>query len=269
MKPLLIACALLFSSTSYAQVNLDEPLSVDIGDRFFRSSADPKVVYTIPIGLYRTSRYFTKKQGDRLKTEFMLGLFPDQIKVGQKKVNQVEEGSKLKVFRPVEAQYIGESMDIPHEFDPKLFGANGFENLMGPTHVYLDTKKSARVEWYHIFPLSAKSLIKEVFGRRFGQQIFGDHIGSIEYSFVSIAAGEKRITKTRVGVYTSESHLDIYGELPPSRLNDMQISSAISDHKLLPEPSRDPIPLKITDHHKTPCWEESIEIGEFCLGKTL
>jgi len=104
MKPLLIACALLFSSTSYAQVNLDEPLSVDIGDRFFRSSADPKVVYTIPIGLYRTSRYFTKKQGDRLKTEFMLGLFPDQIKVGQKKVNQVEEGRQLKVFRPEEAQ---------------------------------------------------------------------------------------------------------------------------------------------------------------------
>ncbi len=257
--------SLLNTENLYAQVNLDEPLAVGIGDRYFKSSSDENVVYTIPIGLYRVTPFYMKKVGKRLHAEFKMGLFKEQFTTGESLVKQIIPTASLKMFRATDASYFADASDIPNEFDPVLHGAQSFENLMGPTHVYLDINKSARVAWYNIFPLSGKALLKEVFGRREDGEIFGDHIGSIEYQFISTQAGQKRLSKTRVGVYVSESHLP--KEVSP-KINSFELFSA--DRRLdeiIPEPSRSEIPLKITDSKLNACWNEELEIGEICLGE--
>lgn len=258
----------------YAQVNLDEPLPFGVGDRYFKSSADENVVYTIPIGLYRVSPNRINKVGKRAHAEFKMGLFQEQFRIGQRKLKQEMPNAKLRMFRATQARYIAESADIPPEFEPILHGAQAFENLMGPTHVYMDIKKNARLSWYHIFPLSGKKLLKEVFGYLEDGEMFGDHIGSIEYDFISTQAGEKRLSKTRIGIYVSESHIptEISPPLTPlSNLNfgPQTLSTTASTRDVLPEPSRDEVPLKITDNNKSPCWDSDLEIGEICLGKAI
>jgi hypothetical protein len=247
----------LLGANVQAQVNLDAPVSLFRGDRFFRSIENKNVVYAMPIGIYRISDFQIKDQGSRRLVEFHMGLSEAQMSDNVAALNAFDKKAKLRVFRATEAEYVGEAADLPFEFDPKLRTVQSFENLVGPTHVVLELKKRARVDWFHLFPISSLRVIEEVFGLRKNEQIFGDHIGSIEYKFIAQEAGEARIAKTRVGIYVSESHM----------LSALSGGYHMNEkNRSLPEPSRVEVPLKISDDRRVPCWREVIEVGEICLG---
>jgi hypothetical protein len=231
----------LSSPLARAQVDLDRPLSVGLGDHVYRSAADDGAVYAIPVALSRVSPVSVSEDKDFLHARFDVGVRAPYFAALKKKVAQASPGSELRYFRAVSTELRARSAtDIGEEFESELTPLGDTGNFAGPTGFALRVKRLPRI-------------FAKPKGRKLFEQLFGDsgadHVGTIDYEFASISGGQPYRGKTSVSIYVGADKKDV----------GSPFASVLS----LARPQTEPA-IRILHDEAEACWE-LVEPGVICL----
>lgn len=246
-KKLFFMLTLMASHLGYAQVNLDQPISVGVSDHVFRSAVDQTIAYYIPIALNRQGPVqITQPDGIHLQARFMAGVATENISFVKSQLTRLGlSGLNVRFFRPVDYTIDPkDATDIGPEFDP-ILSPLGDLDLAGPMPYSLRVNRFG-----HRFRTSGGT---NLFNRLFGKS-GEDNVGIIRYQFSAIQAGKPQLVRSAVGLFVAEPK-----EIKTGLDRLMNIFSDFSiDHM---EPSQG---QQFLNDQDSKCWE-TVQPGQFCL----
>lgn len=253
MKYYVALSALLFVlSPAFAQVNLDQPLSVTNNDMVYRSTADGQSAYFIPAVLRVLASPRISEINGEYHANFEVGMDQGMYQAISEKVKAFmgseNKPLELRMMRGWNASMDPKgSVDTPPKFKPRLEPLGDPGNL-GASLPYMFAVKK-------IGPKQGKesqALLKDLFT----SSAPGRHLGTIFYEFNAIKEGKPWQAQSAVGIFA----LDLGDLTMPNlkSLNPVTILSAVNE-----DPAA-AIKTEILLDSEKSCWNQ-IEAGQICL----
>jgi hypothetical protein len=193
MKKLIFGL-LFFSASAFSQINLDQPVLNGMGDQIYAAYNEPNAYYFFPQQLCRISEPEVRQVGERLISEFHVGLCKTEVeRVTAALIAKGIQNPSVRVFRGLSAQTEASSLaDSFGTYDPKV------ETLSDPGD--FGGKIIYRISLY-----SGLNWISERRANRVMRQIFSDQPVSpyvqIQFSFNGIMNGQHQSLKSAVSVF--------------------------------------------------------------------
>lgn len=225
---------LLFSSINcLAQLNKDEPLTIGTSDKIFKSSADPKVAYLIPIKLETLAPPVIDEVDGEYRIFFDVGVNPKDLSLANDSVASMKMPFKVRVMHVQRAEFdpMG-PQQIEKRFKPRLTSLGDTGDLNGPVPYVLSIRKIGR-------KLGAES--KKAIDRVF----HGDHaahLGTFYYEFNAVSGGIHYFAKTGISIFAVDKSV-------------AKITAAVDDDKKAVDFKYDRV---------SHCWDKP-EVGVICL----
>jgi hypothetical protein len=199
-----ILCLLADRRVGNAQVNLDQPVSVGVGDHVYRSSADPNVVYAFPLYLEVIDQPRIETDRHYVTAHFTASVPATSLESIAKIINTGDAAQKsVRVLRGLNASVVPKSAtDVPPDYQAELIPAGDPGSLAEATSYSLRLRKRR----------GSEALLKELV-----QTSSARHVGTIEYQFNAIQGGNPFLGKTAVGVFVGKLHVAaVSGSRPQS-----------------------------------------------------
>ncbi len=235
MKLLILIFAAFTGLQVQAQVNLDQPVSVGPTDMVFRSTADEKAVYLIPISLQVQGSPRVSEIAGEYRATFDVGM--DQNRWAE--ISAKVTGFEVRMMRGWNAVMDpAGSVDTPPRFRPRLVPLGDAGNL-GTALPYMFAVKKIGPK----LGRESQALLQDLFNSSKAR-----HLGTVQFEFIATRSGQPYQAKSAVGIFAS----GVAAPEPSPNLGLMSLKSAF-----VSEPN-------ILQDSETGCWN-NLQVGQICL----
>lgn len=238
MKTLFSLLILLASTSSFAQVILDQQLNFTQHDYLFPSANEPNIVYMMPHALNRMGDVKVISVADRIKVQFDVGI-PD---AEYARIDALIAAAGVTGKKSAVIHAVGVTMDpgtnIDDRYRPIVTVAGDVGSLTGPVRYVLSVRNRG--------PNTTTAMLKKLFGPD-----SQDHIANLKVHFSAVFLGQPYDGNTVIPVMVGQRDgVNPFGGLKASFF-DAQLSPALPA-------------LRIIYDRETGCWDKP-EAGVVCL----
>jgi hypothetical protein len=197
----LIVIVGLASVSAHAQINLDRPAMVGVGDQIYEG-VEPGWYYFFPKELCRVTAPTITQQGVRLFADFSVSLCPHQIdEIKSQLIANGIADPKVRLFRGVNVTATAMSLrDAFGSYDPKI-------EVLSDAGDFLE-KTPYRISLYSGTRRRSVQNAQWVMNQLFGAESV-DAFVQIEFEFTSIFGGVQRACKSAVSVYIGRGPMTV------------------------------------------------------------
>src|SRR6266481_1418415 len=182
-----LTVCLALSLSSVAQINLDKPIPVGVGDHVYQSVTDPSVAYAFPLYVEIAGGSKIKEDRRYVSSEFTASVSETSLKALQQTIKtNLKRDLAVRVLLGLNAAIADQAADIPSEYQPTLLVLGDPGNLGQPVKYELRLKKKR----------GAKQILTKAM-----QSSQARHVGTIKYQFNAVQGDKPYLGQTAVGVF--------------------------------------------------------------------